>query len=411
MRTTWLSEPATRRWVEPAVWVGTPVLYVVLAAWLSLHGYLDAAVLLVVVAVLGLAGLAVWRWRLGHHRWAALLAIGALVVACTSGWYAYALNAKIAAIPRADDGILDHNADLRPRAMPTKALNILLMGADNAERLVDKPTVAELLADGDWDPGTYNSDTMMVVHIPAKRKAAYVVSVPRDSYVPIYDAEGVEHGKNKINTAFREYGPFGAQRTVEKLSGIRIDHMAVIDYAGFNELTKAIGGVEIYIPETFTDTQQKVTWEQGWNHLEGERALQYVRTRHGLEGGDFQRIDRQQNFLRAVLRKTLADGTIGNPVKLSNVLSAVEHHLTIDDSWSTSALRSLAFSMRGIDAAKVRFMTLPLGGFETVPDAGAVNIIDEAAAKRLWQAVLDDKVGPYLKAHPEDELPDEKDVS
>jgi LCP family protein required for cell wall assembly len=410
MRATWLPRRASRAWVEPVVWAGAPVLYVVLVAWLSLHGFLDVAVLLVVVAILGLAGLAVWRWRLGHRRWSAVLVLTAVVVAATSGWYAYALNAKIADIPRADDGILDTNADLRPEPKPTKAVNILLMGADNAERLVDKPTVAELLADGDWDAGTYNSDTMMVVHIPANRRAAYVVSVPRDSYVPIYDAEGVEHGSDKINAAFRDYGPFGALRTVEQLSGVRIDHMAVIDYAGFNELTRAIGGVDVYVPETFEDTQQKVAWEQGWNHLEGERALQYVRTRHGLEGGDFQRIDRQQNFLRAVLRKTLADGTIGNPVKLSEVLSAVKHHLTVDRSWSTGALRSLAFSMRGIDAGKVRFMTLPLGEFQTLPDAGAVNIIDEAAAKQLWKAVLDDKVGPYLKAHPDDELPDEKQV-
>jgi LCP family protein required for cell wall assembly len=251
---------------------------------------------------------------------------------------------------------------------------------------------------------------MMVVHVPADRKGAYIVSVPRDSYVPIYDAEGNEHDRNKINESFSAYGPFGTLRTIENLSGVRLNHLAVIDYAGFNDLTSAIGGVDVYIPETVEDTQQDVTWEQGWTHLEGERALQYVRTRHGLLEGDFDRIDRQQNFLRAVLRKTLADGTIGNPLKLSNVLSAVKNHLTVDGSWSTGALRGLAFSMRGIDASKVRFMTLPLGGFETLPEAGAVNIIDEAAARQLWKAVLDDKVGPYLRAHPEDELPDERDV-
>ena len=136
--------------------------------------------------------------------------------------------------------------------------------------------------------------------------------------------------------------------------------MAVIDYAGFNDLTEAIGGVDVYVPETVEDTQQDVTWEQGWTHLEGERALQYVRTRHGLLEGDFDRIDRQQNFLRAVLRKTLADGTIGNPTKLSNTLGAITDHLAVDSSWSTKDLRGLAFSLRGIDASKVRFMTLPL---------------------------------------------------
>ena len=104
---------------------------------------------------------------------------------------------------------------------------------------------------------------MMVVHIPADRKSAYVVSVPRDSYVPIYDAEGIKHGKNKINEAFSQYGPFGTLRTVENLGDLRIDHMAVIDFEGFHDLTTAVGGVDVYVPEAFYDSKQKVEWEQG----------------------------------------------------------------------------------------------------------------------------------------------------
>jgi anionic cell wall polymer biosynthesis LytR-Cps2A-Psr (LCP) family protein len=200
-------------------------------------------------------------------------------------------------------------------------------------------------------------------------------------------------------------------RTIETLSGVRLNHLAVIDYAGFNDLTSAIGGVDVYIPETVEDTQQDVTWEQGWTHLEGERALQYVRTRHGLLEGDFDRIDRQQNFLRAVLRKTLADGTIGNPFKLTDVLSAISTNLAVDGDWSTKDIRSLAISLRGIDASKVRFMTLPLLRYQDIPGVGSSNIIDTQAARLLWKAVLDDKVAPYLKKHPQDELPDPKDVS
>ncbi len=241
------------------------------------------------------------------------------------------------------------------------------MGADNPQRLVKKPTVAELLEDGQWDPGAYRSDTMMVVHIPADRKTAYVVSVPRDSYVPIYDAEGEQHGKNKINAAFAEYGPFGTWRTIENLSGVHIDHMAVIDYAGFNELTEAIGGVDVFVPQTVYDSAQDQEWTQGWHHVEGELALKYVRMRHGLLGGDFDRIDRQQNFLRAVLQKTLSDGTIGNPVKLSKVLGAITGHLAVDGDWSTKDLRNLALSLRGLNSKNVRFMTLPLASLRGHP--------------------------------------------
>ena len=89
-----------RSWLVPAAWVAAPLLYVVLVGWLMLHGFLDVAVVLVVVAVLALLGLAVWRWRVGHRRWAAVLAAGAVAVVAVVGWYGYSLNEKIAAIPQ-----------------------------------------------------------------------------------------------------------------------------------------------------------------------------------------------------------------------------------------------------------------------------------------------------------------------
>ena len=88
-----------RSWMVPAAWVAAPVLYVVLVGWLMLHGHLDLAMVLVVLAVLGLLGLAVWRWRAGHRRWAAVLAAGALVIVAATGWFAYSLNEKIGRIP------------------------------------------------------------------------------------------------------------------------------------------------------------------------------------------------------------------------------------------------------------------------------------------------------------------------
>ncbi len=412
MTRPWYAPEFSRRpWVRPAaVAVGTAG-YVVLIGWLMLHGHIDMAVYLILLGVLTLLGLAVRQWRHGHKRWSAGLIAAAIAVVAASGGYAFSLNTKIDAIPRINTDVLDSNQQDRPPKAPNKAVNILLMGADNPHRLVKKPTVAELLEDGEWDAGTYRSDTMMVVHIPADRKTAYVVSVPRDSYVPIYDAEGEQHGKNKINAAFAEYGPLGTLRTIENLSDVHVDHMAVIDYAGFNQLTEAIGGVDVFVPETVYDSKQDQEWTQGWHHVEGELALKYVRMRHGLLNGDFDRIDRQQNFLRAVLQKTLADGTIGNPFKLNQVLGAITDHLAVDGDWSTKDLRNLALSLRGLDSGKVRFMTLPLQAYEDIPGVGSSNIIDEPAAKVLWKAVLDDKVGPYLKDHPDDELPDPKDVS
>ncbi len=389
-----------------------PVVTVLVIAgmyWLMLHGYLELTAWLLVVAVLGMIGAAAWEFRRGHRTGPVILLAGAVLTAGVVGAYGWNLNRKLDNIDRADDSVLQKGK--RPAKAKTEAINILLMGADDPDQKDDKPSVAELLADGEWDPGAYRSDTMMVVHIPADRKSAYIVSVPRDSYVPIHDAEGVAQGRNKINAAFAQYGPFGTLRTIENLSDLRLDHMAIIDFQGFRDLSTAVGGVDVFVPEGFYDSKQKVEWEQGTNHLEGVKALQYVRTRHGLANGDFDRVDRQQNFLRALMSKVLEDGTIGNPVKLTNTLEAITSHLTVDESWSSREIRGLAFSLRGLNAGKVRFMTLPLDRYETVEGAGSVNIIAQQRARQLWKAVEDDSVGRYLKAHPEDELPDPENVS
>ena len=377
--------------------------------WLMLHGYLELTAYLLVVAVLAMIGFAIWEFRRGHRKGPAILLAGALVTAGTVGVYGWNLNSKLDNIQRVKDDVIQKGE--RPPKKQTEAVNILLMGADNPNQLEDKPTVGELLSDGTWDPGAYRSDTVMVLHVPADRKAAYVVSVPRDSYVTIYDGEGNPHGKNKVNEAFSEYGPFGTWRTIENLSGLRMDHMAIIDFEGFRDLTSAVGGVDVYVPEEVYDYKQDVTWKKGWNHLEGNLALKYVRTRHGLSNGDFDRVARQQNFLRSLMSEVLADDTIGNPLKFTDTLEAITRNLTVDESWQTGSIRSLAFSMRGLDSKKVKFLTLPLDHYENVPAAGSVNVIDQKQSKQLWKAVSDDKLGPYLKKYPDDELPDPKDVS
>ena len=377
--------------------------------WLMLHGYLELTAYLLVVAVLAMIGFAVWEFRRGHRKGPAILLAGALITAGTVGSYGWNLNSKLDNIQRVKDDVIDHGK--RPPKKKTEAVNILLMGADNPNQLEHKPTVGELLADGQWDPGAYRSDTVMVLHIPADRKSAYVVSVPRDSYVTIYDGEGNPHGKSKVNEAFAEYGPFGTWRTIENLSGLRMDHMAIIDFEGFRDLTTAVGGVDVYVPNEVYDYKQDVTWKKGWNHLEGNMALKYVRTRHGLTNGDFDRVARQQNFLRSLMSEVLADDTIGNPITFTDTLEAITRNLTVDESWKTGSIRSLAFSLRGLDSKKVKFLTLPLDHYENVPSAGSVNIIDEKQAKQLWKAVSDDKLAPYLKKYPDDELPDPKDVS
>jgi len=382
--------------------------------WLMLHGFLELSVWLLALAVLGMLVGTVWEWRHGHRRWSAVLAAAAVLTTASVGWYAWNLNVKIGNIPRVDDSVLDVGDRPDPPTQPTEALNILLMGADNPTQLVEKPTIAELLAEDEWTPGSYRSDSVIVVHIPADRSGAYLVSIPRDSYVRIYDAQGRPQGKNKINEAFAAYGPFGTWRTVENLTGFRLDHMGIIDFAGFRDLTSAIGGVDVYIPEDVYDSKLDQQWNEGMVHLEDQLALNYVRMRYGLLNGDFDRVARQQNFLRAVMRKVLADGTVGNPLKFTDTVESITRNLTIDEGWSNGELRGLALSMRGLQGKqgekKVRFVTLPFDRYDEV-DGLSVNMIDAERSRELWRAIADDRLNAYLEDNPEDELAEPRRVS
>jgi LCP family protein required for cell wall assembly len=281
------------------------------------------------------------------------------------------------------------------------ALNILLMGTDNG----NGSSIKEELADGEWDAGSHRSDTMMILHITADRDGAYLVSVPRDSYVRIPG-----HGRDKINAAFSDGGPVLAQRTVEELTNVRIDHLAMIDWASFKDLTTALGGVPITIPQTFTDPHNDRTWQAGTHNLAGAEALAYVRTRYGLENGDFDRIERQQNFLRALLHKMLSQGTVSNPVKLTNVLEVLTDNLTVDEGFSAEEMRDLAFSLRDLRGSDVEYVTAPLGRYDEVDGQSVVRLQKKQSAA-LFAALRHDNIEPYLRQYEGQRLPDAQSVS
>ena len=369
--------------------------------WLMRHDLRLAAY--AAAALVGLVMVAaVVAFVCGHRAWSLGLLALLVAVAGAGVGYGWNLNAKIDEIPRIDDRVIQQGP--RPPKKDTDALNILLLGADNPRPDPAKPTIAELLADGTWDPGAYRSDSMMVLHISADRRKASVVSIPRDSYVPIYDGEGNVRSENKINAAFSYYGPFGTWRTVENLIDQRIDHLAMIDFEGFRALTTALGGVDVYVPSTVTDTNRQRVWEQGWHHIEDQEALDYVRMRYGLTNGDFDRVRRQQNFLRAVLTKLVDDGTVGDPLKVQDTVESIVPYLTVDSSWTTSAIRSLTLGLRNLRPGSITYATVPFDRYESIPNVGSSNIIDEARAAELWQAVADESVEDYLRRYPEDAL-------
>ncbi len=295
-----------------------------------------------------------------------------------------------------------------------RALNILLLGSDKGEAGEGQPkntTIAEDAASGDWPVGKYRSDTLMIVHIPANRKKVYLVSVPRDSLVPIYDEKGESIGSDKINAAFAAGGPVASINTIEKLTGLKMDHLAIIDWEGFRDLSTAVGGVEVTIPRSFYDPQQKIQWDAGTQTLEGNKALQYVRTRYGLIGGDFDRIKRQQNFMRSLMGKMLDSGVTTSPRRLSSTVGALTKNLTVDEGWSGTAMAKLALSLRGIGTEDVTFMTAPVQGTATDPTHGSIVVLQEDKMGELFTALGKSRMGAYLKKYPDEVLPDAEDVS
>ena len=340
-----------------------------------------------------------------HKALTALVGLLSVLVLVVVGGLLF-LNSKLGQIDHVDISTLPESA--RPERQPGEALNILVAGADNG----NGPSLSAAVESGNWVPGEHRSDTIMIVHISADRDHAYVVSIPRDSYEKIYDDTGQPQGRHKINAAFSLYGPAGYVSTIEHLTGVRMDHLAIIDWDGFKALTDALGGVRIYIPETVSEGGG-VTWSKGYHYMYGEEALRYVRTRDGLAGGDFDRIRRQQNFIRSIMSDLLQQGTLTNLSKLSSVLDAVSRNLTVDSGWSSGDLRSLALSLRGLRTADVTFLSTPLATDwnQYVNGEGDVVLLDTQQSSKLWTSLSDDSLAGYAAEYQEDQLPSKRHIN
>jgi LCP family protein required for cell wall assembly len=319
-----------------------------------------------------------------------LIALALLILAAGGTfWWLNSFAGKIDRIPDVFSAIPEQQRPDKPISGEPGhgGLTFLLAGTD---RRSDIPTTGQDAGANQFVPGAQRTDTIMLVHLTDDRKNAYVISIPRDSWVAIPG-----HGHNKINAAYSFGGPSLYVQTIERLTDIRVDHLAVIDWSGFQALTDAVGGVTITVPETVYDSARNTTWTAGSHHLDGEDALRYVRQRHGLPGGDFDRVKRQQNFLRALMGEALTKGTLANPLRLGRLLEAVTKTVSVDDTLGNGELRSLAFSLRDLRQDDVTFLTVPTTGTGYEGRASVVYI-DEDRARALWKAVKIDDLPAYL---------------
>ncbi|WP_234322935.1 LCP family protein [Streptomyces sp. NRRL S-350] len=282
-----------------------------------------------------------------------LVASGALL------WIAYRkLDGNIRTDSATDRLLAKLEADRPSRTAGAKgAENILLIGSDDRSG-----------ANGSYggEAGTQRSDTTILLHLSADRRHATAVSVPRDVMVTVPACEKPDGTRSKpgleqFNAAFETGGPACSIRTVEQLSGIRIDHYVILDFSGFKTMVDAIGGVEVCVPQPVHDKDAKLDLAAGRQTLHGEQALGYVRARETLgDGSDTQRMGRQQQFLAALVRKVESQGVLLNPTRLWPVLNAATSSVRADGGLSSlGALYDLTQDLRGVPAADVVLLTAP----------------------------------------------------
>jgi LCP family protein required for cell wall assembly len=263
------------------------------------------------------------------------------------------------------------------------AVNVLLLGSDSRISAGDP---------GQWQAGAQRTDTIMLVHLPADRRAAYVMSVPRDSWV---DIPG--HGEGKINAAFSYGGPSLMIQTVEQLTDVRIDHFAVADFTSFTAITDALGGVRITLDR---DLEVGGTTVPAGKQqlLTGEQALRWVRERKTLARGDFDRVQRQQAWVRAMVARMRNEGTLSNPVTAVPFLRAVGDAVATDEGLDDAATADLRSRVQDLASTDLTFLTVPTDGTGRSPDgAQSVVLLDRPALAQLMGAVNAGTVGDLLR--------------
>lgn len=270
----------------------------------------------------------------------------------------------------------------RPIASDDGSQTILLLGSD---------TRGEIDTESLENTGS-RSDTMMVMRIPADRQQVFVMSIMRDSWVYI---EGV--GEAKINAAMAYGGPALTVQTIENLLDTRIDHVAMIDFEGFKGLTDALGGVSLTNPEAFS--AQGFDFPAGPIELNGEQALAFVRERYSFSSGDYHRVENQQLFIKAVMREMLSRGTLTNPGKIQDAVTAISPYIAVDSDLDSKYLMALLPSMRDVRTADITFFTMPTTGTGTSSDGQSIVVLDEARMADLSEAFKNDTLVDYVANH------------
>jgi LCP family protein required for cell wall assembly len=322
-------------------------------------------------------------------RWGRIVLVGLIAVAVLAGLaaggfalYAKSLNDDI----RRTDPFSSLTGGRPPKTVDG-SINMLLVGSDSRDP--DAPLDR---------PGEWRADTLIVMHIPSNHERAYLVSIPRDLYVPVPESPSADCGdrRAKINAAFAWGGLPLAVRTVECFTDVRMDHVVAIDFGGFKEVTDALGGVDLYVERNITSIHKPYRkFKKGKNHMTGAEALDYVRQRKQFPDGDFARMRHQQEFMKALMDKAASTGTLANPAKLNAFLKAATKALTVDEGLS---LVDMAIQFRSLRGDNLTFVTSPHKGSDNIGGESVV-VSDREKALAMYRAIAADRMDEWAKAN------------
>jgi LCP family protein required for cell wall assembly len=327
------------------------------------------------------------RRRRRTGRWI-LLSLAVLVAAgAGTGYWLYRdLDGNIQGVD-IDKAI----GDDRPEKLPTSGQNILILGSDSRAG-----------ANGSLGTGKVagaRSDTALVMHIPEGRTRAVAVSIPRDTLVTrpectTADGDEVPSAERVMfNSVYSQVGPACVVKTVEKMSGVRMDHYMEIDFAGFKGLVDAIGGVTVTVDQDIHDPSSGLDLTEGTHKLDGTQSLAFVRTRHGVgDGSDLGRIGLQQQFMTALLSEIKQQDLLGSPTKTYKIADELTAALTTDSELaSLTKLAEFGRSLNGVDPASMETIMLPVAYDKTDPNR---VVAAEPQASTLWKAIRNDEEIP-----------------
>jgi LCP family protein required for cell wall assembly len=269
------------------------------------------------------------------------------------------------------------------------AINILMTGSDARNAVEGSDSRVQDYSD------SARTDTMMILHITKDHDQAYLLSLPRDAWVPI---DG--HGHHKLNASFAYGGPPLLRQTVEEITGVRIDHYVQIDFAGIKQLTDLVGGVDVNVDTASCD--ERDCWTIGPHHLSGDEALRYVRQRKDLANDtpqvtDWDREHRQQQYLFSVMTKLRSEGVTNDWTKLQQVAEAVSKMVTVDENFS---ILDMAWNLRHLSPTDVTLLRTPIANDYYWTDTGELAMQLGDAPDSLWKALQTDTMDEWVAANP-----------